>query len=112
MKKVEIVQFENGKYAIRKYRNGNHACFLDLKREYKYWWPKDSNYFKDCLADTTERFEEVLRLLDERHHTKLIEELDAKDMGTVINTSRRSGMSELPKPKQPKFRFGLKWFTD
>lgn len=125
-----IVQFENGKYAIRKcihkWRYGNTWYFLDLKREHKYWWPKDSEYFVDCLADTTEGFDEAMRLLDVKHHAKLVEEREAKDMGKAVKSgsctiststnkevpSRREGMSEtMSKFKFPTF-FNGKWFTD
>jgi len=53
--KLHLVQFSNGKYGLR-YLSCFHFGWMykDLNATY-FSWPKESNYFKDCMVDTKEQ---------------------------------------------------------
>ena len=62
-----LVKFKDGKYAVRKGKEGEYK-FLDLVSP-TYWWAKDSDHFKDCLG-TRDQISQVLN--------------DASDFGDIV----------------------------
>lgn len=54
---MNIVQFENDQYALRKGNWLTGYQYLDLKSYYDAWWPQSSMHFKDCLTDNKSRFD-------------------------------------------------------
>ena len=125
MKKNEdpvIVQFESGKYAVRKITH-NNAKFADLKTP-GHWWTKDSQYMKDCLADSEKGVKEALKNVNIKIHELNVQARDKRDMGKPVDKPDKSieapanrtepmppaTRSVKGKPfKMPKFG---KWFTD
>lgn len=55
---MKIVQFSNGKYGVRTYWFFGWR-YLDLI-EQDYSWPKNDEFFRDCIVDSVD---EILRLV-------------------------------------------------
>ncbi len=49
-----IVQFGNGKYAIRCVNWFGFKTYVDLRSNTKHQWTKRSNHFKDCVGTLEE----------------------------------------------------------
>ncbi len=69
---MKIVQFENGKYAVRTFKFLWWSEYLDLKNN-RFQWSKNNKYFKDCVADSLEDLKEFRRTGFEKE--KVIEKL-------------------------------------
>jgi len=58
MAKLEIVQFSDGKYAIRKKSFWSGTEYLDLINS-RYYWSISNRYFKDCISGDFEEIKKV-----------------------------------------------------
>lgn len=49
---IQIVQFADGKYGLRKPKHNGEYEFKDLRADKEYWWGMDTKYFvNDCRGD-------------------------------------------------------------
>jgi len=58
MAKIELIQFSDGNYAIRKKAFWCKPEYLDLKTS-PYYWSITSKYFKDCLTNNLEEIKSI-----------------------------------------------------
>lgn len=133
-----IVQFNSGKYAIRKPTAGRSNVkyqFLDFKYlklekvTMAIWWTKNDRYFEDCKVDTLKEAEEGIHMLNTVEYNKKVAAADKEDMGKTVKPKQSKpfmdtkqvlgtisveapkGRKITEKLKLPKFSI-RKWFTD
>ena len=69
--KIELVEFNNGKWGVRRSTMfGLMKDYLDLRADKTFWWEKGSRFFPDCMAS-----EDRARAVFENNGWKLTEKV-------------------------------------
>lgn len=88
---MKIVQFNDGKYAMRKFSLSHlDYVYRDLKVKCgRVWWSKDQFWFEDCLANSIEAIEARVQQQEEeiKAEREALKEFN-EDVGRVVKCSR------------------------